>query len=131
MMLAPVLVLALGGTALASGGQHRLPPSGKLTTCQKVVYKIGGSYRVSTAYAKEKGKHPAKSLLNCAHSNKVALKGKRYYSHYPFGVGKKIRVSGVTYTLDESYGATYDGKPLSGPIYGWVGGGVVIVLRAY
>ena len=130
-LVIPGLVLALGGIALASADQHRLPPSGKLTTCHKVVYKIGGSYRVSAAYAHEKGKHPARSLLNCHRSNKVALQGKRYYSHYPFGVGKKIHVAGVTYTLDESHGATYDGKPTAGPIYGWVGGGVVIVLRTY
>jgi hypothetical protein len=130
-MLAPVLVIASSGVALASAGQHRLPPSGKLTTCHSVVYRIGGTYKVSTSYGKEKGKHAASSRLSCSHANNVALKGKRYFSHYPFGVGKKVRVAGVTYTLDESYGGRYDGQPTSGPLYGWVGGGVVIVLRTY
>lgn len=103
-----------------------LPPSGKLTYCHKVVYKAYHT-PVRTAYGRQKGKHPKKSLLSCTNANAVAKKGKPYADD-PYKVGKKITVSGVTYTLEETHGASYDGKPLSSPEYGWVGGGVVILL---
>lgn len=67
--------------------------------------------------------------MNCTNSTAVARKGKKYFNNYPFGVGKKVTVSGVTYTLEETHGGSYDGHPLSGPMYGWVGGGVVILLE--
>lgn len=72
--------------------------------------------------------HPAKALRSCSNANAVAKAGKRYYRAYPFGLGKKVHVGRVTYTMGRNTSGSLDGKPTSGPIYGWSGGGVVIYL---
>jgi hypothetical protein len=122
-----ILLLAVAASAVAK--TPALPPSGKLTKCHQTVYKMDNRYPVKTDYGKQKGQHPKQSLLSCKNSDAVAAKGKKYFDKTPFGVGKKVQVSGVTYTLEETHGASYDGHPLSGPMYGWVGGGVVILLE--
>lgn len=120
-------VCALAAPAVA-GSANRLPAiSGKLTRCHKKLFKVGGVLPVSTAFAVQTGKHPAKGLLGCTNADKVALAGKKYYSKSPFGLGKKIKVGGVTYKLGDA--VSLKGMPLSGPLYGWAGGGVVIFLE--
>jgi hypothetical protein len=126
LVVAAAALFAATGSALAKV-EHRLPAgSGKLTTCHKKLFKVGGVLPVSTAFAVQKGKHPAKALLTCTSADKVAVAGKKYYSKSPFGVGKKIKVAGVTDTMGVA--TSLDGKPTSGPIYGWAGGGIVIDL---
>ena len=112
-------------TALAASSDS-LPAAGKLTTCHTTLFKVGGRLPVYTAFATQKHKHPAKALLSCSNANAVAKAGKRYYHTYPFGLGKKVHVDGVTYTMGRT--ATLDGGPTSGFIYGWAGDGVVIYL---
>lgn len=127
-MLTAAAVLAGGttATALAAGAKNALPKAGKVTTCHTTLFKLGGRLAVHTAFAAQSGKHPAKALLSCANANAVAKAGKRYYHTSPFGLGKKVHVGGVTYTMGDT--TSVGGKPASGPVYGWSGGGVVIYL---
>lgn len=123
--------LVLGGLAapgLAKRSQTLPAPVGKLSRCHKVLFKVGGRLPVTTDYAAQRGGHPAKALLSCSNADAVALAGKRYYRQYPFGVGRKIKVGKVTYTMGVLRGASLGGRPLSGPVYGWGGGGVDIFL---
>ena len=128
--LATLATLSCGAVpaAIAASPSHKLPAAaGKLTRCHKTLYKVG-SLPVSTEFAATKGGHPSSGLLTCSNANAVALAGKKYYAKYPFGVGKQVKVGGVTYTLDKSVGGSWGGLALSGPLYGWAGGGVVIAL---
>ena len=127
-----VATAALAGiatpTALAAPS-HNLPAAGnKLTTCHTTLFKVAGRLPVNTAFATQKHKHPAKALLSCSNANAVAKAGKRDYQTFPFGLGKKVRVAGVTYTMGRDATGTLGGMPTSGPIYGWSGGGVLIYL---
>ena len=125
--LAVTAALAALTTATAqAAGSHRLPSAGKLITCHTTLFKVGGRLPVHTGFATQKHKHPSKALLSCSNANAVAKTGKRFYQTSPFGVGKKVHVGGVTYTMGVA--VTLDGMPTSGPIYGWSGGGVVIYL---
>ncbi len=123
--------LALGALAapgVAKSSQALPAPAGKLSQCHKVLLKVAGRLPVTTDYAAQKGRHPARALLSCLNADAVALAGKRYYRQYPFGVGKKIKVGKVTYTMGVLHSASLGGKPVSGPVYGWAGGGVDIFL---
>lgn len=113
-------------TAVAASPSHALPAAGKLTTCHTTLFKVGGRLPVHTAFATQSHKHPAKALLSCANANAVAKAGRSDYKTYPFGLGKKVHVNGVTYTMGRT--ATVGGMPASGFIYGWAGGGVVVYL---
>lgn len=61
-------------------------------------------------------------------SHNLPNSGKKYYQTYPFGLGKKVTVSGITYTMGRDGNGMLGGKPTSGVIYGWADGGVVIYL---
>ena len=63
-----------------------------------------------------------------APSHNLSGAGKRDYQTFPFGLGKKVHVAGVTYTMGRDATGSLGGMPTSGPIYGWSGGGVVIYL---
>jgi hypothetical protein len=126
--LAATAALAGVTAATALAASHNLPAAGKLTTCHTTLFKVGGTLPVHTAFATQSHKHPAKSLLTCANANAVAKAGKRYYHTSPFGLGKKVTVGGVTYTMGKNATGMLGGKPTSGPVYGWSGGGVVIYL---
>ncbi len=115
--------------AWAKANHHYLPAThGKITVCHKTLFKVGGRLPVRVDIAAQKGKHPGKALLSCANAQSVAVKGERYYHKYPFGLGKKVKVGKATYMMGVAAMAAFDGKPLSGPLYGWTGGGVVIYL---
>jgi hypothetical protein len=119
-------VAGVSTAAALAASSHQLPAAGKLTTCHPTLFKVGGRLPVHTAFAIQSKKHPAKALRTCRNANAVAKAGKRYYQSYPFGLGKKVHVKGITYTMGRT--AMVDGKPASGLIYGWSGGGVVIYL---
>jgi len=112
-------VTAMAAPALASASG--LPSTGKLTTCKTKVFTAFG-VPVNTQYGKEKGKHPAQSLLSCTNANAVARAGKADVLKADGKTGAKLTHAGVRYTLQkyELGGAA--------PVYTWVGGGVVIYL---
>lgn len=121
-----VALAALPAAGLAAA--NALPAtSGALKRCSTTVYTLG-SLPVVTGYIAVKGAKPSHALLSCANANAVAKAGKRYYEKAPFVAGKKVTSGGVTYTLDHSIGGRWGGLALSGPLYGWVGGGVEIPL---
>jgi hypothetical protein len=126
--LATVAVAAgLSAATAVAAAPAMLPASaGKVHACHTTLFKISGRLPVHTEFATRKGAHPAKSMLSCSHSNAVATAGKRFYDKPPFHTGRKVTVKGVTYTL--GFTTSVGGKPGSGPIYGWSGGGVIIYL---
>jgi len=127
LAMTAALAAATTATAVAASPAHSLPAAGKkLTTCHTTLFKVGGRLPVHTAFATQTHKHPAKALLSCSNADAVAKAGKADYHAYPFGLGKKVHVNGVTYTMGRT--ANIGGQPSSGPIYGWAGGGVVIYL---
>ena len=126
---AAAATIAGGGVATAlAASSHNLPATGKLTTCHTTLYKLGGRLEVHTAFATQKHKHPPKALLSCRNANAVGKAGKRYYQSDPVGLGKKVHVGGVTYTMGRNATGSVGGMPTSGPVYGWSGDGVVIFL---
>jgi hypothetical protein len=116
----------LGGATALAASSKVLPMTGKVTVCSGTLFKVSGRLPVHTAFAAAKGAHPAKALLTCANADAVARAGKSDYSTPPFKAGKTVVVKGVTYTLGS--GTSVGGVPASGPVYGWVGQGVVIFL---
>jgi hypothetical protein len=121
-LIAPALAVPAIAQAQPKGS---LPPtSGKLVSCHKTLWKVSGSLPVHTQFGTQKGKHPAKSLLNCANANAVATAGKKYYTKPPFHTGQKVKVKGVTYTFGRAFL-----PPGPTVVYGWAGGGAVIYLR--
>ena len=124
-----LLTLGVAAAPVWAGSSKRLPASEtKLTECHKTLFKVAERLPVSVDYAAEKGKHPEQALLSCKNAEQVAVKGKSDYQTAPFGVGKKVKVGSVTYTMGEDSSGSLGGKPTSGPIYGWAGGGIVIYL---
>lgn len=130
--LTPALLSALAAaTVVACPALAATPPlpaaKGTLHDCPKIVFKAAHHVTVQTGYAVAKGHHPATKLLSCSNAYTVVSAGKRY--GVPPAVGKHVTVGGVRYTLERSQGVgRFGGKALSGPLEGWVGGGVVIPL---
>jgi hypothetical protein len=124
-LIAPALLaLALATPAALGSSSQTLPAAtGKLKICTKTLFKVGGRLRVTVDVGAQKRKHPPKSALSCTNAQAVALAGKKYYRKYPFGLGKKIKVSGQTYTMGRAVLAG-----ASGPTYGWAGDRIVVYL---
>jgi hypothetical protein len=96
--------------------------------CPKTVIRAAHGVTVQTGYATAKGSKPKAKLLTCSNAYAVVSAGKRY--GVPPAVGKHVTVAGVKYTLEKSSGVgSFGGRALSGPIEGWVGGGVVVTLQ--
>jgi hypothetical protein len=104
-----------------------LPPiSPKHTLCPKTVYTIEKYYGVQVVVAAQKGQHPSASLLTCESAYAITLAGKKYALKMPFPTGRKVTVGGATYTL--GVGGPDVWPPASGPVYGWFGKGIEILL---
>ena len=115
---APALAATTPWLPAASGGWH---------ICPKTVFTVSHHVTVQGSYAIQRGKKPATKLLSCASADAVVLAGKRYGPTPK--VGKQVTVGGVRYTAEKSHNVgMFGGKALSGPIEGWVGGGVIIPL---
>jgi hypothetical protein len=130
--LTPMLMFVLAAGAIAAAPALAATPSlpaasGAWHICPRTVFTASHDVTVQGSYAIEKGKKPATKLLSCTSADAVVLAGKRYGPNP--GVGKQITVSGVRYTAERSGNvAMFGGRALSGPIEGWVGGGVIIPL---
>jgi len=104
-----------------------LPPiAARKTQCPKVLYKTSRIYGLQVVVAAEKGQHPSPSLLTCQSAYTIALAGKKDFQKPPFRTGQKIEVSGATYTL--GVGGPDIWPPASGPVYGWFGNGIEVLL---
>jgi hypothetical protein len=88
--------------------------------------KANGSYTVTVAVAAEKGQHPSATLLTCKNAYAIALAGKGYFLKPPFRTGETIEVAGATYTA--AVGGPHVWPPASGPVYGWFGDGIEVLL---
>jgi hypothetical protein len=120
------VAIAASGAAVATGAKDTpLPPiSPKHIECPKTVYTIQKVYGIQVVVAAEKGQHPGASLLTCAYA--IALAGKRDALKTPFPTGRKITVGEATYTL--GVGGPNIWPPASGPVYGWFGNGIEVLL---
>jgi hypothetical protein len=126
-LAAAVAVAGLSATAAIAVAPKMLPASaGRIHTCHTTLYKVSGRLPVHTEFATRKGAPPAMTAFTCTDANAVARAGKRFYDKPPFHTGKKVKVAGVTYTL--GFTTSVGGKPASGPIYGWSGGGMIVYL---
>ena len=76
--------------------------------------------------AAEKGQHPSATLLTCSSAYAIALAGKKDFLKPPFRTGEKIEVAGATYTL--GVGGPEILPATSGPVYGWFGNGIEVLL---
>jgi hypothetical protein len=97
------------------------------TTCPKTLYKVSGRYPVTVIVAAQKGQHPSATLLTCTSADAIALAGKKDFLKPPFHTGQRITVGGATYTL--GVGGPGILPSTSGPVYGWFGNGIEVLLR--
>src|SRR5580765_6169512 len=102
------------------------PIAAKKTECPKVLYKVSGTYTVKVVVAAEKGQHPSATSLTCKNAYAIALAGKRDFLKPPFRTGERIEVAGATYTA--AVGGPDVWPPTSGPVYGWFGNGIEVLL---
>jgi hypothetical protein len=124
---AAAVVAALSAATATAGAPKMLPASaGRIHTCHTTLFKVSGRLPVHTEFARRKGAPTAMTAFTCTDANGVARKGKRFYDKPPFHTGKRVKVDGVTYTL--GFATSVGGKPASGPIYGWSGGGMIVYL---
>jgi hypothetical protein len=127
---AVAMAIATGGAQSAvstRAADTPFPPiAAKKTSCPKVVYTIDRNYTVHVVIAAEKGHHPSAALLTCKSAYAIALAGKKDYSKFPLDTGKKIVVAGATYT--QAVGGPDVWPPTSGPVWGWFGNGVEVLL---
>jgi hypothetical protein len=98
----------------------------KKTNCPKKLYKVSGKYPVTVIVAAEKGQHPSATLLTCRNGDAVALAGKKSFLKPPFKTGETIRLAGATYTM--GVGGPEILPSASGPVYGWFGNGIEVLL---
>jgi hypothetical protein len=104
-----------------------LPPiAANKTTCPKELFELSGQFPVTVMVAAEKGHHPKATLLTCRSADSIALAGKRYFLRPPSQTGQKIAVGGATYTL--GVGGPDILPATSGPVYGWFGNGIEVLL---
>jgi hypothetical protein len=100
--------------------------AGKKTSCPKKLFEVSGRYPVHVIVAAQKGQHPTSALLTCASADAIALAGRKQFLKPPFKTGERIEVAGATYTAGvggpEIFPAT------SGPVYGWFGNGIDVLL---
>jgi hypothetical protein len=130
--LTPILMSVLAGSAVAAAPALASTPwlpaaSGTWHICPKTVFTASHGVTVQASYAVAKGKKPATKRLSCTSADAVVLAGKRFGVNPK--VGKQVTVGGVRYTAEKSHKVgMFGGKALSGPIEGWVGGGVIVPL---
>jgi hypothetical protein len=98
----------------------------KKTNCPKKLFELSGRYPVTVMVAAEKGRHPSAALLTCRTADAIALAGKRYYREPPIQTGETIDVAGATYTM--GVGGPDILPATSGPVYGWFGNGIEVLL---
>lgn len=98
----------------------------KKTSCAKQLYKVSGRYPLTVMVAAQKGHHPKAALLTCTSADAIALAGKSHFLKPPFHTGTKIHVGGATYTL--GVGGPEILPSTSGPVYGWFGNGIEVLL---
>jgi hypothetical protein len=135
------VIAALAATAVAAAvaaqvgnaapsKQTPFPPiAAKKAECPKSVYTAHGFFAapVTVVIAAQKGRHPAAALLACSNAYAIALAGKKYFQKFPFEhTGEKIQVGGATYTA--AVGGPDVWPPTSGPVYGWFGNGIEVLL---
>ena len=122
-----IVVLAAALFAGAAAAAVSLPPiAAKKTSCTQKLWKVSGRYPVTVMVAAEKGKRPSATLLTCKSANAIALAGKNHFLKPPFHTGAKITVAGTTYTL--GVGGPNILPATSGPVYGWFGNGIEVLL---
>ena len=125
-----VVVAAGGGTQAvlaAPIAETPLPAiAAKKTECPKKLFEVSGRYPVTVEVAAQKGKHPSATLLTCTSDDAIALAGKKHFLKPPFRTGVKIKVAGATYTL--GVGGPEIDPGTSGPVYGWFGNGIEVLL---
>ena len=119
-------IASSAGFAAAGSGTPFPPIAANKTSCPKTVYTVSKYYTVNVVIAAQKGHHPIAALLTCASAYKIALAGKKHYSKVPFRTGAKIVVDGATYTA--AVGGPDVWPATSGPVYGWFGNGIEILL---
>jgi hypothetical protein len=99
----------------------------KKTTCPKTLYKVSGRYPVTVIVGAQKGQHPSAALLTCTSADAIAVAGREDFLKPPFRTGQKITMAGATYTL--GVGGPEIIPSTSGPVYGWFGNGIEVLLR--
>jgi hypothetical protein len=114
-----ILAAPVGDTPLPAIAQKKM-------SCPKKLYKLSGEFPVTVIVAAEKGQHPSAALLTCASAYAIVQAGKRHFLNPPFRTGAKIDVAGATYTL--GVGGPEILPATSGPVYGWFGNGIEVVL---
>jgi energy-converting hydrogenase Eha subunit A len=120
-------VVAAAFVASVAAAAATLPPiASHKTTCPKKLWKVGGIFPVTVMVAAEKGQHPSATLLGCTSADAIALAGKKHYLKPPYKTGAKITVGGATYTL--GVGGPNILPATSGPVYGWFGNGIEVLL---
>jgi hypothetical protein len=122
--------LAIAGTAAVlarAGSVRQLPPiAAAKTSCPRKLWKLGGRFPVTVMVAAEKGQHPGASLLTCSSAVAIALAGKKYFLKTPVRTGERMSVGGATYTM--GVGGSEILPATSGPVYGWFGNGIEVLL---
>lgn len=130
MRLLPVAAIVLAAAFVASvaaAPEIPLPPiAAKKTTCSKPLWKLNGDLPVTVMVAAEKGQHPTAALLTYSSADAIALAGKRYFLKTPVRTGERISVGGATYTM--GVGGSNILPATSGPVYGWFGDGIEVLL---
>jgi hypothetical protein len=129
---ASTLALAVAATATpaiaaAASPETQLPAiASKKTSCPRELYRVSGKYPVTVMFAAENGHHPTARILGCTNAYAIALAGKNDFRTLPFHTGKQIMVAGATYTL--GVGGSEILPATSGPVYGWFGNGIEVLL---
>jgi hypothetical protein len=126
MRVAVFLALVIAASAGAARDTPLPAIAAKKTTCPKKLYEVSGRYPVRVIVAAQKGQHPSSILLTCTSADAIALAGKRHFLKPPFRTGTKINVGGATYTL--GVGGPEILPATSGPVWGWFGNGIEVLL---
>jgi hypothetical protein len=122
-----IAVVAAAFFVSAAAAAVSLPPiAAKKTSCPQKLWKVSGRYPVTVLVAAEKGRQPSVSLLSCKSAYAIALAGKSHFLKPPFHTGAKITAGGATYTL--GVGGPNILPATSGPVYGWFGNGIEVLL---
>ena len=120
-------VMAAAVFVSAAAAAVSLPPiAAQKTSCPKQLWKVSKIFPVTVMVAAQKGQHPRATLLSCKSADAIALAGKSHYLKPPYRTGAKITVGGATYTL--GVGGPNILPATSGPVYGWFGNGIEVLL---
>jgi hypothetical protein len=126
--LALAVVACASQVALAGRATETPLPlvAAKKTSCPKKLFEVSGQFPVTVMVAAQRGRHPSASLLTCVNADAIALAGRKHFLKPPFRTGEKITVSGATYTM--GVGGPEILPATSGPVYGWFGNGIEVLL---